>query len=105
IEIHTLEDDVCQVWGRHLKPRSEGLMSSKRKFTSSNGQEYTWKQKTSGKKTLLWDKFQNTVAVYEDKHSGIFSGKPSPAKLSISPAGYPIVDEILVTFLFVKQKE
>ncbi|KAG7085471.1 hypothetical protein E1B28_003032 [Marasmius oreades] len=98
IELHTLHDDRCEVYGRDVRPKD------KRKWTSSNGQEYTWQKKD---KVSLLDGYQNTVAVYEPQLSGFPSDKPrSPSRLSISPgAGYGrIVDEILITFLYVQQK-
>ncbi|KAG7085470.1 hypothetical protein E1B28_003031 [Marasmius oreades] len=99
IELHTLHDDRCEVYGRDVRPKD------KQKWTSSNGQEYSWKYLSDQVlNPQLLDRDQSTVAAYE--HSGFISGKPQKlARLSISPgAGYGIVDEILVTFLYAQQK-
>ncbi|ESK95461.1 hypothetical protein Moror_12753 [Moniliophthora roreri MCA 2997] len=103
IELHDFHDNVCQVWGRHMLPKSDGLFSSGRSFVASDGQKYTWKT-TSGKPTLR-DKLDNTIAIYERSRTGFFSGNASQAKISVSQAGLSIVDDIVATFVLVKQKD
>ncbi|KAK1235414.1 hypothetical protein PQX77_001366 [Marasmius sp. AFHP31] len=102
VKLRSFGDDVCELLGRDIRPRSEDLFSGKRHFTSLiTGQKYSWKRKTS--KVLLIDKFQNTIAVYEYSHSGIFHAK-APAMLSITPNGLPFLDEIVVTFVYAEQR-
>ncbi|EEB86916.1 hypothetical protein MPER_15965, partial [Moniliophthora perniciosa FA553] len=103
IELHELHDDVCQVWGRDIAPKSDGFFSSGRSFTASDGQKYTWKMKSD--RAVLRDKFENTIAVFEKSHTGFFSGNPSQAKMSISQTGLSLADEIVTTFVLLEQKD
>ncbi|KAL0063853.1 hypothetical protein AAF712_009204 [Marasmius tenuissimus] len=102
VKMRSFHPDICQAWGRDIRPRKEDLLSSGRSFTSLvNGQEYNWKRKSS--KAILTDKFKNTVAIYEESHSG-FRKKKTPAKLSVTPGGMPILDEIVVTCVYYEQQ-
>ncbi|KAJ8092105.1 hypothetical protein PM082_021637 [Marasmius tenuissimus] len=102
VKLRTFGDDICELSGRDIRPRSEDLFSGKRHFTSLiTGQKYSWKRKTS--KVLLIDKFENTIAVYEYSHSGIFHAK-APTMLSVTPVGLPFLDEIVVTFVYAEQR-
>ncbi|KAK1230085.1 hypothetical protein PQX77_006839 [Marasmius sp. AFHP31] len=77
-------------------------LHSKRYFTSLlTRQKYGWKRK--GSKVLMIDKFENTVAIYQYSHCGILHAK-APAMLSVTPAGVPFLDEIVVTFAYAEQK-
>ncbi|KAK1220565.1 hypothetical protein PQX77_016660 [Marasmius sp. AFHP31] len=102
VRVRSFHKDVCQLRGKDIRPRSMDSLSTKRSFTSlANGQKYIWKRKFS--KAKLLDKSKNTVAVYEESHSGFLSTK-APAKLSIAPDGMAIIDEIVVTFVYFEQK-
>ncbi|ESK95462.1 hypothetical protein Moror_12754 [Moniliophthora roreri MCA 2997] len=103
IERHDFHDDVCQVWGRDIVPKSDGCFSSGRSFTASDSQKYTWKMKCD--RAVLRDQFDNTIAAFEKSHTGFFSGNPSQAKISISQAGLSIADELIATFVLVEQKD
>ncbi|ESK89686.1 hypothetical protein Moror_16903 [Moniliophthora roreri MCA 2997] len=102
IELHGFHDDVCQVWGKDMVPKSDGLFKSGKTFTASDGKRYTWKIKLS--KTILLDQFENTIAVFENSHTGFFSGNPRQAQLSISEGGLSIADDIVATFVLVDQR-
>ncbi|KAL0568170.1 hypothetical protein V5O48_013820 [Marasmius crinis-equi] len=105
VELHSMSSDICQFWGRDIRPRTDmNSLSGAKGFTSSvNGQQYKWKRKL--KKAELTDKFRNTVAVYEDSRSGRLSSKgKTPAKLSVTPAAMGFLDEIIVTFVYIEQK-
>jgi hypothetical protein len=52
----------------------------------------------------LRDRINNIVALFEKSHSGIFHGSPKQAKLSVSPIGLPIVDEIVASFVLIEQR-
>ncbi|KAK1220567.1 hypothetical protein PQX77_016663 [Marasmius sp. AFHP31] len=94
--------DICQMWERDIRPTREGWLSSDRSFTSLvDGQQYYWKKESS--KATLTDEFENIVAIREKSHSG-FRKKKSPAKLLIMPEGIPIVDEIVVTWVYYEQQ-
>lgn len=43
------------------------------------------------------------IAVFTPK-SGLFSSSNHPALLEVSPEGYPIMDEIVLTFIYVEEK-
>ncbi|KAL0568841.1 hypothetical protein V5O48_013127 [Marasmius crinis-equi] len=103
VEMHSFHDDVCQLAGRNVLPKSDGFWKSGMTFTSSNGEHYTWKRKSDA--ALLSDKFKHNIAIYEESHSGFLSGTPSPAKLSVAPEGMGILDEIMVTFVYIEQQE
>ncbi|KAL0570687.1 hypothetical protein V5O48_011275 [Marasmius crinis-equi] len=105
VEVHSLSSDVCQFWGRDIRPRTDyNSMSEDKIFTSSvTGQKYKWHRGLQ--KSKLTDKFKNTVASYEESHSSLLSSKrKSPAKLSVTPAGMQFLDEIVVTFVYIEQK-
>ncbi|KAK1220568.1 hypothetical protein PQX77_016664 [Marasmius sp. AFHP31] len=101
VQVRLLHSDVCEMSGRDIQPKS-GESSSGKSFTSlANGEVYTWKRKFS--KAKLTDKFKNTVAIYEESHSGILK-EEAPAKISIAPEGMPILDEIVVTCVYFEQR-
>ncbi|KAK1217808.1 hypothetical protein PQX77_019514 [Marasmius sp. AFHP31] len=103
IEFHSFHTDICQIWGRDFLPKSASMWKIASAFTSSNGQTYTWRRKSST--AVLEDKFQNNVAVYDQSHTGFFSGNPRPAMLSISADAMQIIDEVVCTFFYIEQKE
>lgn len=104
VEIHSLHKNVVQILGRDVLPKSAGMFKRGRTFTSSNGQQYTWKRKSDA--ALLTDKFDHNMAIYETRHSNTFSSKdPTPGKLSIAPEALGIADEIIGTFAYVEQAE
>ncbi|KAL0570337.1 hypothetical protein V5O48_011634 [Marasmius crinis-equi] len=103
IEFHSFHKDICQVRGKDFRPQSSSMWKSGLTFQSSNGQEYTWKRKLSTAE--LTDKFNNVVAIYEVMHTGILSGNPRPAKLSITVEGMQFLDEIVCTFSYIEQRE
>ncbi|KAJ8077630.1 hypothetical protein PM082_002063 [Marasmius tenuissimus] len=102
VKLRCLNEDVCELLGRDIRPRTEGIVSSKRYFTSLiTRQKYGWKRK--GSKVLMIDKFENTVAICQYSRCGIFHAK-TPAMLSVTPAGVPFLDEIVVTFAYAEQR-
>ncbi|KAJ8074319.1 hypothetical protein PM082_012632 [Marasmius tenuissimus] len=101
VKVPLLHDNVCEVWGRDIRPKSGELSSGKSFISLTDGQEYTWKRKSS--KATLTDKYENTIAIYEQSHSGYVKAK-APAKISIAPGGMPILDEIVVTCVYYEQK-
>ncbi|KAJ8074320.1 hypothetical protein PM082_012633 [Marasmius tenuissimus] len=102
VRVRSFHNDVCQLRGKDIRPRSIDSLSTKRSFTSlANGQKYIWKRKFS--KAKLLDNTKNTIAVYEESHSGFLSTK-APAKISVAPDGMPIIDEIVVTFVYFERK-
>ncbi|KAL0571016.1 hypothetical protein V5O48_010937, partial [Marasmius crinis-equi] len=103
VELHSFHTDICQITGRNVLPKSDGIFRSGISFTSSNGKQYTWKRKTST--ALLTDKSGSTVATWERSHSGILSRNPRPAQLSVLSEGVQIIDEIVVTFMYIEQRE
>ncbi|KAG7092977.1 hypothetical protein E1B28_009278 [Marasmius oreades] len=104
IEIHSWNKSVVEVWGRSVLPKSAGVFKRGKIFTSSNGQQYTWKRKS--RTAMLTDKLDNTMAVYDERRTNVFSRKaPSPAKLRITPAAVEIADEIVGTFLYFEEQE
>ncbi|KAG7092975.1 hypothetical protein E1B28_009276 [Marasmius oreades] len=104
IEIHSWSKSVVEVWGRSVLPKSAGVFKRGKIFTSSNGQQYTWKRKS--RTAVLTDKLDNTMAVYDERRTNVFSRKePSPAKLTIAPAAVEIADEIVGTFLYFEEQE
>ncbi|KAK7041888.1 hypothetical protein VNI00_008862 [Paramarasmius palmivorus] len=94
--------DVCKVWGKDMPPKSDGFFKNGRSFVASDGQKYTWKQKSNGNQELT-DQSKNVIATWERAHTGFFSGRPSAARLSIAEAGVSIADDIVVTFVDVEQ--
>ncbi|KAG7092976.1 hypothetical protein E1B28_009277 [Marasmius oreades] len=104
IEIHSWNKSVVEVWGRSVLPKSPGVFKRGELFTSSNGQQYTWKRKS--RTAVLTDKLDNTMAVYDERRTNVFSRKePSPAKLAVAPAAVEIADEIVGTFLYFEEQE
>ncbi|KAL0571020.1 hypothetical protein V5O48_010941 [Marasmius crinis-equi] len=101
VEMHSLHTDVCQVSGRDMLPKKDGIFRSGLSFTSSNGQKYTWKRKSGT--ALLSDKSKN-IASYERSHSGFLGRGRRPAKLSVAPEGVGILDEIVVTYMYIEQR-
>ncbi|KAK7022760.1 hypothetical protein VNI00_016963 [Paramarasmius palmivorus] len=100
-------EDKCEVWGKNMPPKSDGFFkkyedvlrqSPGRSFVASDGQKYTWKLASDGNQELC-DQSKNIIATSEKAHSGFFSGKPSPARLSIATAGVPMIDDIVTTFM------
>ncbi|KAJ8096253.1 hypothetical protein PM082_011396 [Marasmius tenuissimus] len=95
VKMRSFHSDVCELLGRDIRPRKGDLWS--RSFTSLvNGQEYTWDQEDS--KATLTDEFENTVAIYKGSHS------EAPVKLSVTPEGMSILDEIVVTCVYHEQQ-
>ncbi|KAK7025993.1 hypothetical protein VNI00_015824 [Paramarasmius palmivorus] len=102
IELHGTREDECRVWGRNMPPKSESFWKSAKSFVASNGQKYTWKMKSNANQELR-DQSDNTIATWERSHTGIFSKRPRPAKLSISHAAVSVADDIVSTFVVVEQ--
>ncbi|KAL0571116.1 hypothetical protein V5O48_010848 [Marasmius crinis-equi] len=86
--------------GRNVLPNG-GIFKSGMSFTSSNGEEYTWKRKSDS--ALLSNKWNTHVAVYEAKHTGILGESPQSAKLSVMPEVTEILDEIVATFVYTER--
>ncbi|KAL0581793.1 hypothetical protein V5O48_000272 [Marasmius crinis-equi] len=109
VELRSGDASVCQVSGRDVLPRTGefGRKNLAWSFTSSNGEKYTWTRKWDSNLLFdLTDTSKTSVVVYERSHSGFFSGKPRPAKLTLLPEGVAlgILDEIVVTFVYIGQK-
>ncbi|KAL0063972.1 hypothetical protein AAF712_009039 [Marasmius tenuissimus] len=92
VKLRCLNGDACELLGRDIRPRTEGIVSR---------QKYGWKRK--GSKVLMIDKFENTVAIYQYSRCGILHAK-APAMLSVMPAGVPFLDEIVVTVAYAEQR-
>ncbi|KAL0580546.1 hypothetical protein V5O48_001451 [Marasmius crinis-equi] len=101
VEVHSFHTDVCQISGRNVLPKSDGIFKSGMSFTSSNGEQYTWKRKSDS--ALLSNKWNTNIAVYEAMHTGILSGSPQSAKLSVMPEVMGILDEVVATFVYTEQ--
>ncbi|KAK1217753.1 hypothetical protein PQX77_019595 [Marasmius sp. AFHP31] len=103
IELHSIRTDVCQVHGKDFLPKSDSTHNISMTFTSSNGEVYKWRREST--KAFLDDKSEETVATYEEGHTGLLGGIPRQAKLSISTEAMDIIDEVVCTFFYIEQKE
>ncbi|KAF9254638.1 hypothetical protein L218DRAFT_1082234 [Marasmius fiardii PR-910] len=103
VEIHRFHKSVVEVWGRNVLPKRDGIFNRGQSFTSSNGQQYTWKRKSDA--ALLTDKAGHNMAIYREHHTNLFKSKKStPATLSIAPEAMGLVDEIVGTFAYFEQE-
>ncbi|KAJ8074332.1 hypothetical protein PM082_012645 [Marasmius tenuissimus] len=103
VRVRSIQSDVCQLLGKDIRPRTENPLSSGRSFTSSaDGQKYTWKGKAE--KATLADSSKNTVATYEENDYMGELAMNVLGKISITPAGMPILDEIVVTCIYFQAK-
>ncbi|GLB35660.1 hypothetical protein LshimejAT787_0212250 [Lyophyllum shimeji] len=72
-------------------------------FTAaSDGREYKWLLEQFTPKLIVDDEAETVVAEFHRRNLGII-GKARPASLEIHPAGKHMVEEILVTFIYIEK--
>ncbi|KAG5637189.1 hypothetical protein H0H81_005446 [Sphagnurus paluster] len=108
VEHNRFSSSVMRFGGNEFKTkdyfRKEGLgpYGRHRVFTASDGREYKWLLQDSKSKLITNDEAKTLVASFHVKHFGII-GKARPASLEIFPPGEHIVQEILITFIYIEK--
>ncbi|KIJ26089.1 hypothetical protein M422DRAFT_272865 [Sphaerobolus stellatus SS14] len=80
-----------------------GVFSRSRTFEGSNGMEYKWKCDARGKFTLF-DSSRNLLVESHKSHLGILR-KARDYSLDVMPAGIPILDDIIVSFIIMRYRQ
>ncbi|GLB35659.1 hypothetical protein LshimejAT787_0212240 [Lyophyllum shimeji] len=86
----------------YFRKEGWGAYGRHRVFTASDGREYKWLLQTFTPKLIVNDESKGVVAKFHRRNLGII-GKPRPRSLEIFPAGEHMVQEILVTFVYVEK--
>ncbi|KAF8061805.1 hypothetical protein FPV67DRAFT_1510493 [Lyophyllum atratum] len=110
VEHNTIKSSVLRFAGKEYKTKEFfrkdgsgwGVYGRNRIFKGLDGQEYKWISESFNSKLVVNNEAQTFVARSHQRHLGIF-GKGKPASLEISTAGEHMVQEILITFIYVEK--
>ncbi|KAJ6630323.1 hypothetical protein B0H10DRAFT_1939093 [Mycena sp. CBHHK59/15] len=108
INWRVVESSVIHFCGRELETKSFlrkdgwGWYGRHRVFTALDGKEYKWCLGAYTSQLRVNDATETLVARYKPKKFGLFS-KPRKASLEISPPFEYMMDEILVTFVYIER--
>ncbi|KAJ6501307.1 hypothetical protein DFH09DRAFT_1203046 [Mycena vulgaris] len=110
IDWHLVESSVIRFRGHELSAqdffRKEGLgwfgLGSHRVFTGVDGREYKWSIGAHTTKLAMNGDTDTPVAHYHPKKLGLLS-KPQKASLEVFPPFEDMVDEIVVTFVYIER--
>ncbi|KAG7442810.1 uncharacterized protein BT62DRAFT_935544 [Guyanagaster necrorhizus] len=103
IQINGWDASVVQVWGRDVCPQRTGIFSTSESWVGADNQPYKWKLDMGELYLVKNDGSHALIANFDNGSIGIFS-KPRPPKLTITPEGLAIADEIVATFIYMGQK-
>ncbi|KAF9445301.1 hypothetical protein P691DRAFT_762623 [Macrolepiota fuliginosa MF-IS2] len=98
-------DSPVILWGKHINLTGENFFSMSRTFTASDGCRYKWKVEADEPMTLVTHERTGraVVATFDRGSYGIFS-KSRPMSLSVSDEYRHILDDIVVTCIFMEKK-
>ncbi|KAF5387170.1 hypothetical protein D9615_002093 [Tricholomella constricta] len=90
-------------WGPLCRARFEKLWVDRhRVFTGPDGREYKWELLSYNSQLVTNDDKKTLVARFHRASLGII-GKARPASFEISPTGEHMVQDILITFIYIEK--
>ncbi|KAG6819714.1 hypothetical protein H0H93_009330 [Arthromyces matolae] len=86
----------------YLRKDGWGVYGRNRVFTAADGREYKWLSRSSSSKLITNDASKTLVAKFHRRSYGII-GKAHPASLEIFQEGEHMIQEILMTFIYIEK--
>ncbi|KAI0670973.1 hypothetical protein C8Q78DRAFT_1033169 [Trametes maxima] len=109
LNLRSFGHDRVQLYGETMDvsewlPR-DGIFTSSRRLLAPNGRSYVWKKHMRKSHFSLLDCQTNQVVVEtHGAHHGIFSSNSRKMGLHVSPEVTPIMDAIVLSFIYCEKK-
>ncbi|TFK67196.1 hypothetical protein BDN72DRAFT_859315 [Pluteus cervinus] len=108
VEPHSLRPSIIRHDGAEPERRIHSSVkkdldgAADRVFSGPDGQEYRWTYHNNGLELVTSDKSKTLLAKFHSGHRGILRN-PQDAHLEVTPAGLPMADIIVLTFVYIKK--